>query len=79
MKNFSHKKCCNLGRTLVQVEPLPIPLVEGKYDGNLEKYFVKLKLCKYPTSGTSDLYEFRMSLFGNGDPEEFFCSCVTSI
>ena len=26
---------------------------------------------KYPTSSTSDLYDFKMSLFDNGNPEEF--------
>ena len=32
---------------------------------------MKLKLCIDPTYGMSDLYEFRMSLFDNGKPEEF--------
>ena len=39
----------------------------GKGDRN----YAKLKLCIDTTSITSDLYEFRMSLFGHGDPEEF--------
>ena len=33
--------------------------------------YVKLILRRVPTSGTSDLYEFRMSLFDHGNPEEF--------
>ena len=32
---------------------------------------MKLKLHRYPTSSTSNLYEFRMSLFYQSDPEEF--------
>ena len=57
--------------TQVHVEPPPIPLIKGKYDGNSEKYLVKLKLRRDPTSSTSDLYEFSMSLFENGEREEF--------
>ena len=30
-----------------------------------------MKLCIYPTSSTADLYQFKMSLFRHGDPEEF--------
>ena len=37
----------------------------------MDKYFVKLKLCRDPTLSTSDLYELKMSLFENGDSEEF--------
>ena len=55
--------------TQVHTEPLLIPLIKVTYDGKSEKYFVKLKLRKYPTSSTSDLYEFRMSLFDNGRQE----------
>ena len=38
----------------------------------MDKYFVKLKLCRDPTSSTSELYDFKGCLFDNGDPEEFF-------
>ena len=55
--------------TQVHTEPPLIPLIKVTYDGKSEKYFVKLKLRKYPTSSTSDLYEFRMSLFDNGRQE----------
>ena len=34
-------------------------------------YFVKLKLRRDPTSSMLDLYDFKMSLFDNGEPEEF--------
>ena len=36
------------------------------------KYCVKIKLCTDPTSQKSDLYEFKNTLFDNGDPKEFF-------
>ena len=34
--------------------------------------YFQLKLRRYPTSSTSDLCEFRMSLFYHGESEEFF-------
>ena len=54
------------------MEPLPASLIKWKYDGKSDKYFIKLKLYKVPMSSTSDFYEFKMSLFDNDDPEEFF-------
>ena len=45
------------------MEPPPIHLIKGKYDGKSDKDFVKLKLSRYSTSSISDLYKFKMSLF----------------
>ena len=42
-------------------------MTTGKLDGD----YVKLKLCRDHMSSTSELYEFRMSLFDHGKPEEF--------
>ena len=56
--------------TQVHVEPPTIPLIKGKYDGKSDKYLLKMKLRRDPTSSTADLYEFKMSLFDNGKPEE---------
>ena len=53
------------------VEPPLIPLIKRIYDGKSEKYFAKIELRRYPTSSTLGLYEFRISLFDNGYPEEF--------
>ena len=50
-------------------EPPPIPLVEGKFYSNSDKNIVKMKAHRNPTSITSGLYDFRMSLFENGKPE----------
>ena len=52
-------------------EPPPIPLVEGKFYSKSDKDIVKMKAHRNPTSITSCLYDFRMSLFENGNPEEF--------
>ena len=60
------------GMTQPHAEPLTIPLIKENHDRKSNKYSVKLKLRKDPISPTSDLYEFKMSLFENGEPEEFF-------
>ena len=39
--------------------------------GKSDEDYVEIKLCRDPTSGKSDLYKFKHSLFGHGDPEEF--------
>ena len=52
MNNISHKKSWNLVMTQVQVETPSIPLIKGKYNGNSEKDFVKLKLRRYTPSST---------------------------
>ena len=59
------------GMTHPHVQPLPIPLIKENHDGKSDKYSVKLKLLRDPTLPTPDHYEFKMSLFENGDPEEF--------
>ena len=71
MKNLSSKERWMTGMTHPQVEPPPIPLIKEKHDGKSDKYFVKLKLHRDPTLPTSDLYEFKMYLFENGESEEF--------
>ena len=69
MKNVSHKKTRNLGVTQVHVELPPTPLIKGKHDDKSDNYLVTIKFCRYPTSATSDLYEFNMDLFKNLEPE----------
>ena len=72
MKNVSHNKSWDLGMIQVHVEPPSAPLIKLKYDVKPDKYFVKLKLRRDPKSLASDLYGFKMSLFVNGESEEFF-------
>ena len=69
MKNVFHKKSWNSGIMQVNVEPPPISLIKVKYDG--KQIFCKLKLHRDPTSSIPDLYELKISLFDNGDPQEF--------
>ena len=70
MKNVFHKKVWVTNDNQSHEEPPPIPLMKeittGKSDGDYDK----LKLRRDPTSSTLDLYEFRMSLFDHGDPDE---------
>ena len=54
------------------VEPLTNLLIKSKQEDKSEKGFVKLKLCKDTTSATSELYEFKIYLFDNGEPDEFW-------
>ena len=51
---------------------LPLfPLIKSKNATKSDKYDVKIKLFRYPTSEKSDLYKFKMALFDNGNTEEF--------
>ena len=52
------------------MKPPPITLIKVKYDGKSDKDFIKLKLHRDPISSMSDLYELKMSLFDNGEPED---------
>ena len=71
MKNVSSKKGYMTRMNHPHVDPPRIILIQEIHNGKSGKYFVKLKLHIYPMEYTSDLYEFKMSLFDNGDPEEF--------
>ena len=71
MKNVLHRKKWNVLVVEHHMELPPIPLIKSKHDDKLDKDFVKLKLRRDPTPEKSDLYEFKMALFNNGNPEEF--------
>ena len=71
MDNFSHKKTRNAGVMQVNVDPPPTPLIKINHTDKSDKDFIKLKLHAYLTSEKLDLYEFKMDLFDNGEPEEF--------
>ena len=53
------------------LEPPTIMLVKETSTSKSDGDYVKLKLRRYPTSSTLELYEFSMSLFDHGEPEEF--------
>ena len=50
---------------------LLIPLIKRKNDEKSDKYFVTIKLLRDLTSEKLDLYEFKIALLGNSNPEEF--------
>ena len=71
MKNIPHKKGWGTETNPAHVEPPLIPLIKETSTGKSYGDYVKLKMRRDPMSSTLDLYEFRMSLFYYGKPEEF--------
>ena len=71
MKNISHNNEWNSETIQVHVEPALIPLITSKNDEKSDKDFVKIRLRRDPTSEKLYLYQLKMALFDNGDPEEF--------
>ena len=71
MKNLLHKKVWEEDTNQAHIEPPTIPLVKEISTGKSDGYYVKLKLWIDTESSTSDLYEFKMSLFDHDKPEEF--------
>ena len=55
----------------MHVEPPPNPLIKMKHNDKPYKDFVNVKLRRDSTSEKLDLYEFKISLFDDGDPEYF--------
>ena len=53
------------------MDPPPTPLIKGKHNDKSDKYFVNIKLRRDTTSERSGLYEFKMALFDNENPEYF--------
>ena len=72
MKNVSHKKKWNTAVLEQHLDLTPTLLTKINHDDNSDKHFVKIKMRKDPTLENSDLYELKIALFDNGDPEEFF-------
>ena len=71
MSNFSHKKKFNTGTIQLHVDSSLITLIKSKNDEKLDKYYIEIKLGRYPTSENSDPYKSKMALFDNSDSEEF--------
>ena len=53
------------------VDTPPVPFIKETSTSKSDVDYVKLNMRRDPTSSTSDIYEFRMSLFDQDDPEEF--------
>ena len=71
MKNLSRKKGWGMDTNLSHAKPPTIPLINEKYTSKSYGDYVKLKLCRDPTSSTSDLYYFRMYLLYHNEKEDF--------
>ena len=71
MKNFSSKKGWMTGMTRPHMDTPLIPLIKEAHYGKSDKDSVKLKSRRDTMLSTLDLYEFKMSFFDNGDPEDF--------
>ena len=69
MNKVSHKNKWNSVTVQVHVEPPLIQLIKSKNDEKLNEYSVKIKLRRYTRSENSELYEFKMTLFDNSEPE----------
>ena len=70
--NVLQKKKWGMGVVQLHAEPPPTPVIKSKHDDMSDQDFVKIKFCRDPTSENLDLYEFKMALFDNIEPEEFF-------
>ena len=70
MKNILQKKGWGSDTNPAHVEPHVIQLIKEIYTGNSYEDDIKLKLRRDSTPGKSDLYEFKMSLFENGNLKE---------
>ena len=68
---FCTQKLWGVDNNPAHVEPNPIPLIKETSIGNSDGDYVKLNLHRDPMSSTSDLYEFRKSLFDHVALEKF--------
>ena len=64
-RNVPHKKRWYIGAVQIHVEPPPITLIKIKNDAKSEKYCVKIRFRRDPSSEKPDLYEFKMALSVN--------------
>ena len=69
MKIVSDKKRWNAGAVQVHMEPPLTPMIKSNNNEILDKDFVNIKLRMDPMSEKLDLYEFKLALFDNVDPE----------
>ena len=69
MQNIYHKKKWNAGLVQLHMEPPPTPLIKIKHNDKSDNDFVNIKLRRDPMSEKADLFDFKMALSKNGDPE----------
>ena len=61
----------------MHVDSSLITIIKSENYEKLDKYYIEIKLVRYPTSENLDPYKFKIALFDNSDPEEFlllFCN-----
>ena len=68
MWNVSHKNIWYTGSVQTHVDPPLITLIKSKLDLKMERDYAKIKLRRNTSSEKSDMYEFKMDLFDNGEP-----------
>ena len=71
MNDVFQKKRWKARIAQLHVDPPPTLLIKIKHGDKPDKDFVNIKFLRYQTSENSDLYEFKMVLFDNDEPEEF--------
>ena len=71
MKKVFHHKSWRTGVVQIHEKTPPIISIKSETNAKSEKDYVEIKLHGDPTSEKSGLYEFKMALFGNGDPGGF--------
>ena len=65
--NFSHNKGWGVDTNTAHVDTPPVPFIKETSTSKSDVDYVKLNMRRDPTSSTSDIYEFRMSLFDHDD------------
>ena len=73
-KNICNRKIWFTGAVQIHVDPPPVLWIKSKNDTKAEKDSVKNKLCRVPTLEKLDMYELKIALLENGEPEEFLLS-----
>ena len=71
MRNVSSKKGWMIGMIQPHLDLPRILIIKEEHNGKSDKNSVKLELHIDQKISTSDPYEFKMTLFGSGNPEEF--------
>ena len=71
MNIFKHKKVWISGAVQIHVDPNPTPTIKINLDTNPDKCHVKIKFLRNPTLEKSEIYELKIIIFDNGEPEEF--------
>ena len=67
-RTFHNRNVWISGSVHIHVDNPSITPVKSKLDEKSEKYYVRVVLCRNSTLENSDMYEFIMAVFYNGEP-----------